>query len=57
MWTADGLRIIGITPIGRATCHRLDLNDERHNEGSIVKARRLWLRGGWHPPEADPKQD
>ena len=57
MWTADGLRIIGITPIGRATCHRLDLNDERHNEGSIVKARRLWVRGGWHPPEADPKQD
>lgn len=46
IWTADGLKIIGITPTGRATCNRLDLNDERHNEGSIVKARRLWVRGG-----------
>lgn len=48
IWTVDGLRITGITPIGRATCNRLDLNDEGHNEGSIVKARRLWMRGGWH---------
>ena len=56
IWTVDGLRITGITPIGRATCNRLDLNDERHNEGSIVKARRLWMRGGWHPPNEDPRQ-
>jgi HNH endonuclease len=55
IWTADRLKIIGITPIGRGTCHRLDLNDDRHNDGSIVKARRLWLRGGWHPPEDDPQ--
>ncbi len=34
MWSADGLKIIGITDRGRATCNRLDLNDERHNEGS-----------------------
>jgi 5-methylcytosine-specific restriction endonuclease McrA len=44
IWTADGLKIIGITATGRATCNRLDLNDERHNEGSIQKARRLWMR-------------
>ena len=46
IWTEDGLKIIGITATGRATCNHLDLNDERHNEGSIVKARRLWVRGG-----------
>ena len=56
IWTADGLKIIGITATGRATCNRLDLNDERHNEGSIQKARRLWMRGGWHPPDEDPRQ-
>jgi hypothetical protein len=56
IWTADGLKIIGITATGRATCNRLDLNDERHNEGSIQKAHRLWMRGGWHPPEQDPRQ-
>jgi hypothetical protein len=22
----------------------------------IVKARRLWMRGGWHPPNEDPRQ-
>lgn len=57
IWTADGLQIIGITPTGRATCNRLDLNDECHNEGSIQKARRLWVRGGWHPPKEDPQQE
>jgi HNH endonuclease len=56
IWSADGLKIIGITSVGRATCNRLDLNDERHNEGSIVKARRMWLKGGWHPPDEDPRQ-
>lgn len=52
-WIELGLRIQGITSIGRATCDRLDLNDERNNERAIVTARRLWLRGGWHPPEGD----
>lgn len=56
IWSADGLKIVGITSIGRATCNRLDLNDERHNEGSIIKARRLWIKGGWHPPDEDPRQ-
>lgn len=52
-WIEDGLRIRGQTPIGRATCDRLDLNDDRHNDGSIIKARRLWTKGGWHPPTDD----
>ncbi|ASC74106.1 hypothetical protein XM38_050810 [Halomicronema hongdechloris C2206] len=56
-WSSDGLRIIGTTPCGRATCHRLDLNDDFHNEGSILKARRLWIKGGWHPPEHDPREE
>ncbi|HEY9802126.1 MAG TPA: HNH endonuclease [Leptolyngbyaceae cyanobacterium] len=56
IWSVDGLTIIGITSTGRATCNRLDLNDERHNEGSIVKARRLWIKGGWHPPTEDKKK-
>ncbi len=41
----------GFTASGRATCKRLDMNDD---EGSIIKARRLWLRGGCHPPETGP---
>ncbi|WP_058998542.1 HNH endonuclease [Leptolyngbya sp. NIES-2104] len=53
-WSADGLRIVGLTAIGRATCDRLDMNDDEHDEGSIIGARRLWIRGGWHPPQDDP---
>jgi HNH endonuclease len=53
-WSADGLRIVGQTAIGRATCSRLDLNDDGHDDGSIIGARRLWIRGGWHPPQTDP---
>jgi hypothetical protein len=34
---------------------RLDLNGDRHNDGSIIKARRLWLKGGWHLPTDDPQ--
>ncbi|MGL5832071.1 MAG: HNH endonuclease [Waterburya sp.] len=55
VWSADGIKIIGVTPIGRATCHRLDLNDENHNQGWIQKARRFWIKGGWHPPDDDPR--
>jgi hypothetical protein len=55
IWSADGIKIIGITPTGRATCERLDLNDENHNQGWIQKARRFWVKGGWHPPNSDPR--
>jgi hypothetical protein len=54
IWSADGQNILGITAIGRATLTRLDLNDEFHDDGSIQRARRLWIRGGWHPPTIDP---
>ncbi len=57
IWTADGLNIRGTTPIGRATCTRLDLNDERYDEDdSIRNVRRYWVQGGWHPPSEDPRQ-
>jgi hypothetical protein len=50
-----GLKILGITPVGRATCQRLDLNDEHHDDGAILEARWFWVQGGWHPPVDDPK--
>jgi HNH endonuclease len=53
IWSADGQNILGITPVGRATLNRLDLNDDFHDDGSIQRARRLWIRGGWHPPTID----
>jgi HNH endonuclease len=56
IWSADGQKILGLTPIGRATIDRLDVNDEYHDDGSIQRARRLWIRGGWHPPTDDPQQ-
>jgi hypothetical protein len=54
VWVQGGLTIQGKTIIGRATCNRLDLNDQDHNDGAIVKARQFWVKGGWHPPVDDP---
>ncbi|GAP94508.1 hypothetical protein NIES2104_10190 [Leptolyngbya sp. NIES-2104] len=57
VWSADGTQIIGTTPIGRATCERLDMNDDRYEgERSIIEARALWIEAGWHPPNDDPRQ-
>ena len=44
-WSDDGIHIIGLTPIGRATVTALRLNNE-----FIVPARRHWIQAGWHPP-------
>jgi len=52
-WANAGLRIEGITPKGRATCHCLDMNDDRHDDGAILNARTYWIQGGWHPPLQD----
>ncbi|NER45650.1 MAG: HNH endonuclease [Symploca sp. SIO1A3] len=53
-WISNGLKIVGTTPKGRATCYRLDFNDECHNQGFIQDSRQLWIKGGWHPPSDDP---
>ncbi|MEA5503727.1 HNH endonuclease signature motif containing protein [Halotia wernerae UHCC 0503] len=56
IWSANGRTIIGVTPIGRATCKRLDMNDERYPEDdSIRSARGFWVQAGLHPPSEDPR--
>ncbi len=54
MWTADGIKILGTSPTGRATFNRLDINDENHGNGFIQKSRQLWVKAGIHPPKEDP---
>jgi len=55
IWSANALQIIGKTSTGRATCNRLDLNDERREEPFIQNARQQWRAGGLHPPKDDPR--
>jgi hypothetical protein len=57
LWSTDGLCIIGITPVGRVTCQRIDLNDERRADRFIQKSRKQWLQSGLHPPQDDPQQN
>ena len=45
-WSEDGLHLIGLSPVGRATIVRLRINRE-----SVVNARRRWSAAGWHPPK------
>ncbi len=45
-WSGDGIRIIGQTPIGRATVVALSLNSDLR-----VRSRAIWVQAGWHPPE------
>ncbi len=56
IWSANGTRILGTTPTGRATCNRLDLNDERRTDQFILKSRQQWVKSGLHPPDDDPRQ-
>ena len=57
IWTAHDLKILAISPTGRATCSRLDLNDEGHSDGFIQEVRQFWVQAGWHSPTEDPRQD
>jgi hypothetical protein len=45
-WVEDGTVIRGKTPVGRATVAVLQMNHP-----DVVAARRLWVAGGWHPPD------
>ena len=44
-WSQDGTRIIGVTPVGRATIEAMQLNNE-----IALEVRRNWVKVGWHPP-------
>jgi hypothetical protein len=45
-WSEDGLRILGITPTGRATVKALHLDDDP----DALVVRSYWMLAGWHPP-------
>lgn len=46
IWDKNGVEILGITPIGRATVAALRLNNIE-----ACSARRHWVAAGWWPPE------
>lgn len=46
-WTADGLRIVGKTPVGRATVLALRLD----SDPDAIAVRSYWVAAGWHPPQ------
>ncbi|MDX2230180.1 MAG: HNH endonuclease signature motif containing protein [Leptolyngbyaceae cyanobacterium bins.349] len=55
VWLDQGVVIEGTTPIGRATCLRLDLNDTRYPEkDSIRETRRFWIQTKLRPPADEP---
>lgn len=43
-WDEAGLRILGLTAVGRATVIALNMNND-----VILDARRNWVRLGWQP--------
>lgn len=45
-WSADGVKVTGLTPMGRATVSALSINNE-----VAVEVRRNWILAGWHPPK------
>ncbi|HUE72456.1 MAG TPA: HNH endonuclease signature motif containing protein [Pirellulaceae bacterium] len=45
-WNEEGVVISGLTAIGRATVHALQLNHPR-----LIVVRMNWARAGWHPPD------
>jgi len=45
-WAEDGLRIVGRTPVGRATVIALHLSDDP----DAMAVRSYWVLAGWHPP-------
>ncbi len=51
MWSADGLFVIGLTPVGRATIEALALNRDR-----VINIRAADRMVGRHPPFGDPVQ-
>lgn len=52
VWSADGLQVVGLTVVGRATIAALALNRER-----VSRIRAADQVVGRHPPSGDPVQD
>ncbi|MFV9503428.1 MAG: HNH endonuclease [Oscillochloridaceae bacterium umkhey_bin13] len=48
IWVDGGAIIEGQTPQGRVTVIALNLN-----RVALVRARRLWISAGWHPPSGE----
>jgi hypothetical protein len=46
VWLDGGLRIAGLTPIGRATVDVLHLS----SDPDALIVRSYWIAAGWHPP-------
>jgi len=46
-WSEDGVRILGKTPIGRATVKALCLD----SDFDALEVRSYWVQAGWHPPK------
>ncbi len=44
-WVDSATRVVGLTPVGRATVLALQLN-----RPTVVRARKRWSSVGWHPP-------
>ena len=51
-WSDNGVYILGLTAIGRATVETLKMNNE-----FIVPARRHWVEAGWHPPQSQASEE
>jgi HNH endonuclease len=51
-WSENGVYIIGLTAIGRATVDTLKMNN-----AFIVPARRHWVEAGWHPLQSRAPED
>jgi|SRR5579859_4239021 len=45
-WTPEGDRMLGLTPVGRATVIALKLK-----RAILVDTRRVWVAAGLHPPK------
>jgi hypothetical protein len=49
-WSPSGTRVIGRTPVGRATVEALQINRR-----VLVHARRVWVQYDMHPPKRRPR--
>jgi hypothetical protein len=52
VWSPDGLRVIGLTPTGRATVALLRLD----SDPDAILVRSYWVQAGWHPPSGDEER-